>query len=100
MQVVQGACGIRFGETLRPREQGLQAPGYDFQHFGSSGTSYLQQAGASARERLLAVAAQTWGVPRSELMVKNAVITSRGRGPHASLRQVAERAAVCTLAVR
>ncbi len=39
------------------------------------GRPYLQQAGASARERLMAAAAQTWGVPRSELTVKDGVIT-------------------------
>src|SRR5262249_11501871 len=31
---------------------------------------YLQQAGASARERLMAAAAAEWGVPRPELAVK------------------------------
>src|SRR5262249_60056372 len=35
-----------------------------------SSREYLQQAGASARERLMAAAATEWGVPRSELAVK------------------------------
>jgi CO/xanthine dehydrogenase Mo-binding subunit len=100
MRVVQGTRGIRFGEPPSPREQGLQAPGYDFQQFGSSGTLYLQQAGASARERLLAAATQTWGVPRSELVVKNAVITHGAPGRTLRYGQVAQRAAACTLAVR
>ena len=41
------------------------------------GRPYLQQAGASARERLMAAAAQTWGVPRSELTVKNGPTNTR-----------------------
>src|SRR5947209_11376106 len=36
---------------------------------------YLQQAGASARERLMAAAAEQLGVPRSQLTVKDGVIT-------------------------
>src|SRR5215470_9172166 len=36
---------------------------------------YLQQAGASARERLMAAAADQWSVPRTELTVKAGVIT-------------------------
>ena len=36
---------------------------------------YLQQAGAEARERLLLAAANEWGVPASELVAKDSVIT-------------------------
>jgi isoquinoline 1-oxidoreductase beta subunit len=36
---------------------------------------YLQQAGAEARERLLLAAAAEWGVPVSELVAKDSVIT-------------------------
>lgn len=36
---------------------------------------YLQQAGAEARERLLLAAATEWGVPVSELVAKDSVIT-------------------------
>src|SRR5437660_673522 len=36
---------------------------------------YLQQAGAEARERLLLAAANEWGVPVSELVAKDSVIT-------------------------
>jgi isoquinoline 1-oxidoreductase beta subunit len=39
------------------------------------GRYYLQQAGAEARERLLLAAATEWGVPVSELVAKNSVIT-------------------------
>lgn len=83
MRVVQGACGIRFGEPLRPREQGLQAPGYDFQQFGSSGTSYRR---APAHESGFWLPLRRRGACQDrKLMVKNAVITG-GHGPHASLR--------------
>ena len=61
------------------------------------GRPYLQQAGASARERLMAAAAQTWGVPRSELTVKDGVITHTPT--HRTLRygQVAQKAAAIKL---
>jgi isoquinoline 1-oxidoreductase beta subunit len=39
------------------------------------GRYYLQLAGAEARERLLLAAATAWGVPVSELVAKNSVIT-------------------------
>jgi isoquinoline 1-oxidoreductase beta subunit len=39
------------------------------------GRYYLQLAGAEARERLLLAAATEWGVPVSELVAKNSVIT-------------------------
>jgi isoquinoline 1-oxidoreductase beta subunit len=58
---------------------------------------YLQQAGASARERLMAAAAQSWGVPRSELAVKNGVITHKSTGRTVRYGQVAENAAAIQL---
>ncbi|MGH9784154.1 MAG: molybdopterin cofactor-binding domain-containing protein, partial [Terriglobia bacterium] len=61
------------------------------------GRPYLQQAGASARERLMVAAAQTWGVSRSELTVKNSVITHPPTGRTLRYGQVAERAAAITL---
>jgi len=39
------------------------------------GRYYMQQAGAEARERLLLAAATEWGVPVSELVAKDSVIT-------------------------
>ena len=54
------------------------------------GRPYLQQAGASARERLMAAAAQTWGVPRSALTVKDGVITHKLTGRTLRYGQVAE----------
>ena len=61
------------------------------------GRPYLQQAGASARERLMAAAAQTWSVPRSELTVKDGVITHTPTGRTLRYGQVAQKAAAITL---
>ncbi len=61
------------------------------------GRPYLQQAGASARERLMAAAAQTWSVPRSELTVKDGVITHKATGRTLRYGQVAQKAAAITL---
>jgi isoquinoline 1-oxidoreductase beta subunit len=61
------------------------------------GRPYLQQAGASARERLMAAAAQTWGVPRAELTVKDGVITNKLTGRTLRYGQVAEKAAAIKL---
>lgn len=40
---------------------------------------YLQQAGASARERLKEAAAQAWGVPRSQVAAQDSVLSSGNR---------------------
>src|SRR6202521_4733072 len=61
------------------------------------GRPYLQQAGASARERLMAAAAQTWGVPRSELTVKDGVITHTPTRRTLRYGQVAQKAAAINL---
>jgi isoquinoline 1-oxidoreductase beta subunit len=61
------------------------------------GRPYLQQAGASARERLMAAAAQTWGVPRPELTVKDGVITHQPTGRTLRYGQVAQKAAAIKL---
>jgi isoquinoline 1-oxidoreductase beta subunit len=54
---------------------------------------YLQQAGASARERLMAAAAEQWGVPRQQLTVRSGVITHSATGRSLRYGQVAGRAA-------
>src|SRR5205807_6111715 len=54
---------------------------------------YLQQAGASARERLMAAAAQQWSAPRSELTVKAGVITHTPTGRSLRYGQIAQQAA-------
>ena len=61
------------------------------------GRPYLQQAGASARERLMAAAAQMWGVPRPELTVKDGVITHHPTGRTLRYGQVAQKAAAIKL---
>src|SRR3989441_2064067 len=53
----------------------------------------VQEAGASARERLMAAAAQQWAVPRSELTVKAGVITHMPTGRSLRYGQVAQKAA-------
>jgi isoquinoline 1-oxidoreductase subunit beta len=62
------------------------------------GRPYLQQAGASARERLMAAAAQSWNVPRSELTVRDGVITHKLTGRTLRYGEVAEKAAAIQLA--
>ena len=62
------------------------------------GRPYLQQAGASARERLMAAAAETWGAPRAELTVKDGVITHKPTGRTLRYGQVAQKAAAIKLA--
>ena len=53
----------------------------------------LLQAGASARERLKEAAAQAWGVPRSEIEVKNSVLTHARTRRTLTYGQVAAQAA-------
>ena len=52
----------------------------------------LRKAGASAREMLLAAAAQKWGVPRGELKVENGVITHVPSGRSLTYGEIAEAA--------
>lgn len=61
------------------------------------GRPYLQQAGASARERLMAAAGETWGAPRGELAVKDGVITHTPTGRTLRYGQVAQKAAMIQL---
>src|SRR6059036_2523591 len=62
-----------------------------------SSREYLQQAGASARERLMAAAAGDWGVPRSELAVKDGIITHTPTGRKLRYGQVVRKAAAIKL---
>lgn len=57
------------------------------------GRYYLQQAGAEARERLLRAAAGEWGVPATELVAANSVITHAASGRTTTYGQVAALAA-------
>ena len=54
---------------------------------------YFQLAGAEARERLLLAAAEKWGVPASELVAKDSVITHTPTGRTITYGEVARRAA-------
>ena len=57
---------------------------------------YLQQAGASARERLKEAAAQSWGVDRSQVTAKDGVLSSGNRsGTFAEFATAA--AGICSL---
>jgi isoquinoline 1-oxidoreductase beta subunit len=58
------------------------------------GRYYLQLAGAEARERLLLAAANEWGVPASELVAKDSIIThakTRRRTTYGAIAARAER---------
>jgi isoquinoline 1-oxidoreductase beta subunit len=58
---------------------------------------YLQQAGASARARLIAAAAQQWGVPASECRAENSTIIHQTSGRKVTYGAVAAAAAAVTL---
>jgi isoquinoline 1-oxidoreductase beta subunit len=60
---------------------------------------YLQQAGASARERLIAAAAARWGVARSECRAENGLITHAASKRSINFGGVAGEAATVQLAV-
>jgi isoquinoline 1-oxidoreductase beta subunit len=57
-----------------------------------SSHEFLRQAGASAREMLIAAAAQGWGVPASECRAANSVITHQPTGRTVTFGAVAEAA--------
>src|SRR6202051_2715748 len=71
---------------------------YDHLHTEASssvrlGRALYQQAGASARERLKAAAAQEWNVPVAEIEAKNSVLTHKASGRTLRYGQVAAKAA-------
>src|SRR5258706_4728663 len=71
---------------------------YDHLHTEASssvrlGRALYQQAGASARERLKAAAAQEWNVPASEIEAKNSLLTHKASGRSLRYGQVAAKAA-------
>ena len=57
------------------------------------GRYYLQLAGAEARERLLLAAAVEWGVPASDLVAKDSVITHAATGRRTTYGTIAAKAA-------
>jgi len=75
---------------------------YDHLHTEASSSVRLgrvlyQQAGASARERLKAVAAQEWGVSVAEIATKDGVLTHRPTGRTLRYGEVAAKAAAIKL---
>ena len=64
VRLEQGARRVRLGEPQPARGTGLARPAAAAQSRRSR--EYLQRAGASARARLIAAAAEQWGVPASE----------------------------------
>jgi isoquinoline 1-oxidoreductase beta subunit len=58
----------------------------------------LLQVGASARERLIAAAAQRWGVPAPEIQARESVLTHRPTGRKLRYGEVAAQAATIKLA--
>src|SRR5881392_1136233 len=54
---------------------------------------YLRKAGATAREMLIAAAAQQWGVPASECSASNSFVTHGAGGRRLSFGKVADAAA-------
>jgi hypothetical protein len=71
---------------------------YDHLHTEASSSVRLgrvlyQQAGASARERLKAAAAQQWNVPVSEVEARNSVLTHKPTGRTLRFGEVAAKAA-------
>jgi isoquinoline 1-oxidoreductase subunit beta len=54
---------------------------------------YLQQAGASARARLIAAAAQQWGVPTAECRAENGMVLHRGSDRQVNYGAIAAAAA-------
>ena len=85
-----------------PNRHIRQNRAYDHLHTDASssvrlGRELYQQAGASARERLKAAAAQTWGVPVAEITTKDGVLTHQPTGRTLRYGEVAEKAAAIKL---
>ena len=85
-----------------PNRHIRQNNAYDHLHTDASSSVRLgrvlyQQAGASARERLKAAAAQEWGVPVAEITTKDGVLTHQPTGRTLRYGEVAEKAAAIKL---
>jgi isoquinoline 1-oxidoreductase beta subunit len=96
---------VEFAPTSRDyRENGVYAMGESPQgYFSGRSTNpdrmkLLLQVGASARERLKAAAAAIWGVPVTEIDVKDSVLTHRPTGRALTYGAVAAKAATIRLA--
>jgi isoquinoline 1-oxidoreductase subunit beta len=85
-----------------PNRHIRQNRAYDHLHTDASSSVRLgrvlyQQAGASARERLKAAAAQRWGVPVAEVTTKDGVLTHNPTGRRLRYGEVAAEAAAIRL---
>jgi isoquinoline 1-oxidoreductase subunit beta len=85
-----------------PNRHIRESNAYDHLHTEASSSVRLgrvlyQQAGASARERLKAAAAQEWGVPIVEVTTKDGVLTHRPTGRTLRYGEVAAKAATIKL---
>jgi isoquinoline 1-oxidoreductase subunit beta len=85
-----------------PNRHIRQNRAYDHLHTDASSSVRLgrvlyQQAGASARERLKAAAAQRWGVPVAEVTTKDGVLTHNSTGRRLRYGEVAAEAATIRL---
>ncbi len=85
-----------------PNRHLRQNHAYDHLHTEASSSVRLgrvlyQQAGASARERLKAAAAQQWGVPVAEVTTKDGVLTHHPTGRRLRYGEVAAKAATIRL---
>ncbi|MEE4301066.1 MAG: xanthine dehydrogenase family protein molybdopterin-binding subunit [Pseudomonadales bacterium] len=76
-----------------------------YQRMGTGGSGavrrsreYLQQAGASARERIKQAAAERWGVDRAELTTDGGIVTHAASGRTARYGELAAAAAAIELA--
>jgi len=80
------------GESVRRKR-----PWGDFSTGGSRGIrtshEYVRKGGAAARIMLVQAAANQWGVPASECVAANSVITHKGSGRKTTYGKVAEAAA-------
>ncbi len=86
---------------LAPAGDAYKNPFYNMQGTGGS-TSIrgwwqpLRTIGASAREMLLAAAAEQWGIPVSDCVAENGMVMHKNNGKQASYGELAEAAAKLT----
>ena len=100
MRLGQGEGGVRIGQQEPEGGKGLQVDGPPMAAATPSRRSrgYLQQAGASARERLIQAAANQWRVSASSCTAKDSVVTHPATGRTLRYGELASAAANIQLA--